>query len=358
MNKRLYHLDFLRIFSMFAVVFLHTVSDILRINYNQPVWHFSNVLTALLSTSVPIFFMISGALMLSDERNEDVSFVLKHRLKKICVPFLFWSVVAILYFFVIGYVIYDKFNFAGIITRLKQLPAQPVTIHFWFMYALIPIYALIPFIKILINNMKRQHKIYLFALWCFVSIFLTTASNFVTADYKMIFTLDDKYSLNIMGGYLGFFILGYYLNKKDIKIKSKWLVLYILTDVITVSAGTFVLTRISGGYFEGFKTYTGFFVSTMAVAMFLLFKNIFVAKNDIKCKKAVIFIGDTSFVIYLVHNLVIHFMNTNYLIVPNISILNICLRFAIVYIISLAITVILKHIKPMCFLATGTKYKK
>lgn len=357
MRKRLYYLDYLRIFSMFAVVFLHTVSDILRINYNEPVWHFSNIFSTLFSTSVPIFFMISGVLLLSDERSSDVSFVVKNRLKKICVPFLFWSLFAIIYYFVIGYQYYDKFNYEGLFYRLKHFLNHPSTIHFWFMYALIPMYVILPFIKIIIDNVKKKHKIYMLVLWLIFTIFLVTAENMVTKDYKMIFIMDEKYSLNLFNGYLGFFILGYYLNKYDIKIKNKWLILFIALDLIFVSVFTFYLTRITGGYFEGLKTYNGVFTASMSVAIFLLFKNLFYNKENIRHYKFINLISETSFVIYLVHNLIIHFMNLNYYIVPNAGIGSVIIRFVVVYLLSLILTLVLRNIKPLCFITTGVKYR-
>ena len=87
--------DVLRVCSMVAVVYLHTAAGALRTPQNAPVWHFSNALTALFTTAVPLFFMLSGALLLKDGKTADLSTLFRRRLPKIVVPLLAWSAVVL-----------------------------------------------------------------------------------------------------------------------------------------------------------------------------------------------------------------------------------------------------------------------
>ena len=356
-KKKYYYIDFIRIFSMFAVIFLHAAADLLRVDYLKPVWHFSNVLTALFSSSVPLFFMISGAMLISNDKSSSVSHLFKVRIKKVLFPFLFWSVFAIIYYFVTDIQYFSNWNIKGLIHRLKYFMGQPVTIHLWFMYALIPIYLLLPFIKILIDNLNRKKTIYLFTLWAVFSVILPTLASVVTSEYKMIFALNSKYDLSLFGGYLGFFILGYYLHIKDIKIKKRWVFAYIILNITTVSILTYIGTKITGGYFENFKTYSCFFTATLAISIFILIKQLCEEINYLKFEKIISRISETSFAVYLMHNLIIHFMNLNYFIVPNGSILRLISRCIVIYIICFVITAILNRIKPLSFISTGIKYK-
>ena len=68
MKKRYYYIDFLRIFSMLSVIFLHVVADLLRVKYGSLEWHFSNLITSVISVAVPVFFMISGAMLLNNDK--------------------------------------------------------------------------------------------------------------------------------------------------------------------------------------------------------------------------------------------------------------------------------------------------
>ena len=275
MKTKYYYIDFLRLFSMFAVVFLHTVADLLRTEYGTLLWHFSNVATSLFTASVPVFFMISGAMLLSNKTSGEVDGLFKKRIKKIFIPFLFWSFFAIAYYFLTEYLYYGTLNFSGIAYRVKHFLSEPVTIHLWFMYALIPIYIILPFIKVLIDNINKKQTIYMFVIWFVCSVMITTLVNLLPDTFKVFFAVNSSFNLNIIGGFLGFFILGYYLHNKDFKIKIKNLILLIFADVFVIAFGTYVYYLKYEMYFEGFKVYGGIFTVILSVLLFLLFKEIF-----------------------------------------------------------------------------------
>ena len=87
--------DILRVASMAAVVYLHAAPHALRQQEDMALWHFSNVLAALCNVAVPVFFMMSGALVLRSERTADPAYVLRRRLPHVLVPFLAWSLLAL-----------------------------------------------------------------------------------------------------------------------------------------------------------------------------------------------------------------------------------------------------------------------
>ena len=357
MKKKYYYIDFLRIFSMFAVVFLHTASDLLRTEYNEAVWHFSNVLTSLFSVSVPIFFMISGVMLLSGEKSSSIKDLYRIRLKKIVLPFLFWSLFALIYYFLTEYIYYGTLNFSALKYRVTHFLSEPVTIHLWFMYALIPIYIILPFLKILVDNINKKQSLYLFLIWLVFSVLTTTVQNFLTGEYKSLVTFNYSFNLNIIGGYVGFFVLGYYLHNIDFKVKRKYLIIFIILDIFIISLGTYIIYILKNGYFENFKVYSGIFTASLSIAVFLLFKDIFKNKENVKFPKLLNIVSETSFGIYLIHNLVINFFNLNYFIQPEGGILFLLLRFILIYLISFVVIYVLSLIKPLCFIATGTKYR-
>ena len=63
--------DLLRVCSMFAVVFLHTAADPLR-TASGFLWHFANLASSLATAAVPLFFMLSGALLLSQPQSYSI----------------------------------------------------------------------------------------------------------------------------------------------------------------------------------------------------------------------------------------------------------------------------------------------
>ena len=178
-KKKYYYIDFIRIFSMLSVIMLHVAADVLWAVKLDGVWHSANIITALCSSSVPLFFMISGAMLLSDERNKDAEFVLEVRLKKVFIPFVFWTVFAVAYYYFIEKAYYGAGNTDALIFRIKNIFREPVIIHLWFMYALIPIYLLLPFIKRAVDGADQKTAVYFLVLWGIFSVVLPTLRSFL-----------------------------------------------------------------------------------------------------------------------------------------------------------------------------------
>src|ERR1700743_3443674 len=85
----------LRIVAMFLVVVLHTTSPMLMAYGKEPdsYWLIADFYNALARFGVPVFVMITGALLL--HREYELGDFLKRRLTRILWPFLFWSFVYI-----------------------------------------------------------------------------------------------------------------------------------------------------------------------------------------------------------------------------------------------------------------------
>ena len=359
-NKRVNftYIDILRIFSMFSVVGLHTVADNLRFYRLTTNWHFANIVTSLLSIAVPVFFMISGALILSSPKAASLKYTYKKRLTKILVPFLVWSLLAILYYFLIGYFFYGKkVNFEPTIYRLTHLLGQPVTIHLWFVYALVPLYILSPILKVLVDNMSEKTAKYALFIWFFFSSVMLTVARLVDPEIKETVMLSYNYNLDFMDGYIGYFILGYYLHNTKRKFSCDILLSVIVICYTLIFGGTWIYQNMCTDYFEGFKVYSGTFILVMSVAVFLFVKQL--CENH-EFKRGTLarikFFSSVSYMVYLVHNLLIHYMSINeWIVIENIF--NTVLRFVIVCAVSVILTVLLGSTKATSYVFTGVDYK-
>lgn len=87
MNERPHvdYFDGLRIFAALCVIFMHTAAGPLRAGVNTD-WHLLNVCTSLAFTAVPLFFMMSGYLLMTSRKTADISVLLRHRLPRLVVP--------------------------------------------------------------------------------------------------------------------------------------------------------------------------------------------------------------------------------------------------------------------------------
>src|ERR1700743_628572 len=87
----------LRIIALYAVIMLHTSAVLLAQYGKVPFgdWLTADIYNALTRFAVPVFVMITGALLLP--REYEIGDFLKRRLTRIIWPFLFWSLVYVGY---------------------------------------------------------------------------------------------------------------------------------------------------------------------------------------------------------------------------------------------------------------------
>ncbi|MDP4109834.1 MAG: acyltransferase family protein, partial [Bacillota bacterium] len=243
------------------------------------------------------------------------------------------------------------------INQLKNLPSKPAATHLWFMYALITIYILSPLLKKLMDSMTENLARYMFAVWAVFGALLPTAAFFARPGYRALLSLDPSYNLNIMNGYLGYFLFGYLFFKSDIRFSKRSLLCILTADTLFIALGTWLATTRIGQYTEMYKGYTRAFVFVLSIAAFLLAKEAFTGRRlSKKAGPAVKFLSAVSFGVYLVHNLLVNFISQKINLYPAGSVhVLFCCYFAALF-VSIVFIVLLASIKPVCFLFTGLTY--
>ena len=130
-------IDFMRIVAAFAVVVIHVSSYYLKNDFTQYSWMFANFFNAFSRWSVPLFIMISGALLISDKSFQNVDLFFKKRLNRILLPLVFWSVIFTLF----SIYVYDFFSIKDIFARLYI--GEPYY-HLWYLFLILGIYFVTP----------------------------------------------------------------------------------------------------------------------------------------------------------------------------------------------------------------------
>ena len=213
MKSRRYDYDLLRVLSMLGVVYLHTAAGALRSFSYHSLWNFSNLISVLVTPAVPLFFMMSGALLLSEDKTSDLDQLFRRRIPKVLVPLLCWSGVTLAYNFLRG-------DPQATFTSLTRLLNTPVLVPYWFLYALIPMYLISPLLKAMTDHLTSRQWDYMMALWVVLTLGLYTVRSFVPDAWELVFTEHWTLNLNMIGGYLGYFLLGAYLERLE-KLPSR-----------------------------------------------------------------------------------------------------------------------------------------
>ena len=154
-KKKLLHIEFLRIICIWLVMFTHTATSgfSIYIPMQHSIWFPLYLLVPfIVKISVPIFFMISGALLLQKE--EPISVVLKKRV---------WRFIQVLFIFsFISYLCaYRNLNF---IHFIKLLYTSHLATAYYFLYIYLGFLLMLPIWRALIKNMTNTLYVYLIAL--------------------------------------------------------------------------------------------------------------------------------------------------------------------------------------------------
>ena len=331
-DSRCYYFDFLRVFGTFAVMVLHvsaynwTKADVYSLE-----WSAMNFYDSIVRWAVPVFVMISGSLFLS--KDIPLKKIYRKYIFRILTAFLFWSFVYAVAFYLVKE--RNVVKAAGHFLKGHY--------HLWFLFMITGLYMIVPFVKKIAES-KSMTKYFLVMAFVFSFLFPETVnliSLFSEKYGKFADGLVKQFNLQFVGGFTGYFLLGYLLNNADISHKTKRMI-YIAG--ITGFVAT-VLMSLYASHFKGEPVgsfYANHSVNVMceAIAMFILFK----AKFN-RPSKIIRTLSQYSFGMYLVHDAVISSLGKLGLNSLTFSpVVSIPVISVIVFVISFAISAVLNRV--------------
>lgn len=299
--KRTYFLDFLRIIACFFVIVNHTNSGIfLGSTPEMKRWVISLTYFFVSKIAVPIFFMISGYLLLS---KEDTWAKTLRRLLRIVVVLLVCAVIYAAYwtFYKNGGSFMDFAK--GIVFVYKTIPSTAL----WYLYAYLGILLMLPYLQKMTQRMtRRDYHIF------FVITGLVVGVLPILRHYSDLFTLNIYLYLPLFGGYIWMLLLGQYFARFGVK-KTKMgaciaALVYLLMLVFNVAATYFEYQKSSTDYLF-FDNITFLPIVSQSVCVFYLatFLNFGPGAG-----KLISFVGSCTFGIYLISDLMINVMDPVY----------------------------------------------
>jgi len=295
MKKKLIWPDSLRVISTIAVIILHVSAPILYEygKISEESWHIGNFYDGMVRFCVPVFFMLSGALLLG--KDYDLSSFLKKRFWRIIPPLIFWSLIYIFYdYILVGEKYFTLIEFIKMVIKNLFYGSK---FHLWFIYTLLGLYLFIPILRKWIKNSGNKEIVYFLIIWVLTIIYSIPHFNIYL----------PKVPLTNFTGYIGYFVLGYFLS--NLTIKNKYVpIMFILIGMSITIYGTYYLTLKNNEYSEYFYGYLTPNVLLSSMGIFLLFKN-FVIKNK-RIRKVILFFSKHSFGIYLVHVFILALLNS------------------------------------------------
>ncbi|GEL11987.1 Surface polysaccharide O-acyltransferase, integral membrane enzyme [Flavobacterium glycines] len=322
----------LRALATLSVIVLHVAFPILynygTIKVND--WQIGNFFDSLVRFCVPIFLMLTGALLLS--KPIEIESFFKKRFLRILLPFLFWSSIYVVYSLALKYNIETDLSLLECVKFVYLQFKDGASYHLWYVYMIIGIYLFLPILnKWILNSSEKEIRCFI-VFWFFVM--------FLKHPYLSRFI--PNIDLTYFSGFIGYPVLGYYLaykfnSQKTVKLS---ILLFIVGFGFTMIA-TVLKTMQQGVFYQAFYDYLSPNVIIEAIGVFLFFKSYSFQKT--KLQLVVNTVSKHSYGIYLSHVLMLSFLDSldlNYSItnpiiaIPLISILCIIMSLIVTFLIN------------------------
>lgn len=296
-------LDIVRIVACFLVVLYHVpmvagydFHDIGSRALNSSMFYIGRC-------AVPLFFILSGYLLLPIK--DEVILFFKKRMMRIILPTTFWFII----FNVVGKG-FDNPNNSFWIAK---------TPHFWYLYALIGVYIILPVLSVWYRNSSSKERLVYLILWLLSLLLIVINEHFpVSFDYShqgMLYST-PFHSLLYISGYIGYFLVGAMIRDNQEAINrrlGRFILLAIVLYVILI-----VVFRLFAGVEETNSiAYCSLTTSILSSTIFIVLNRI---GSWIKSKGKITeggkfglvsiteYVSNATFSIYFMHVLILEYM--------------------------------------------------
>lgn len=342
-NGRNTALSLIRVTATLAVVMLHTC-------YMSVSLYGSSLSTAGMTVAmtvvhscmafVPLFVMVTGALLLAPDKELTIEKLLKRYVLRIVAALIVFSII-----YKAFDIVMSRGQEAFGIEALKDLGLELITgtgwSHMWYLYMLLALYLLMPAFRCIARAASDGTIIYLVIvgfIWLCVIPLSRKVTGVVTAVYIDIATVYPVY-----------LFLGYAIERRIISLRwcSPLLVIIGIGGIAFASVMQYVF---GNGLFESFCGYSSPFTFAASAGLFglLIEKDSF----EDRLKKAVDFIDPATFGIYLIHIIILRgilrYAGVNPFTEDLFSAVNIVLIAAVSFTVSLLITKGIKALTKGC----------
>lgn len=299
--------DLIRTIAILGVLLLHAANDLTIQQLNDLEilrWVTVDVYQSLGRIGVPLFVMLSGALLLTPKKEtESLRDFFKKRWIRVGLPFVFWAAI---YFI---WEIFVNHQAATVDFFVDGLLTGPY-FHFWYIYMLLGLYLLTPILRIVVAHARREVLKLFLAVWFAGSAILPVVA--LLTPYHL-----DPNVLTVPL-YVGIYVLGIYLL--DVQVRKAYLVAGVVSGVALTAIFTYALAATIGGatmyYFQDYSSATMILTSASLFLLLIsypLFSPQPKSREPSMGRKLLHLISENTLAIYFLHLIVIEIFQRGFL---------------------------------------------
>ncbi len=353
LEKRKYsylYFEYLRVVCVIAVIVIHVSgANWFRIDIGSANWIVQTFFNVSARYCVCVFCMISGALLLSPDRQISTGDIFSRYVKRILICFAAWDVLYALFYTVINHE-----NIQYFCLRLFKLPD-----HLWYLLMILGMYLALPVLRMIAKNRDAtKYMIWLIIALCALTMISDTTGffdamaeeNYGYSLWKAFLGDLDNVKVTFVPGYLGFFMLGHYIHEYGLGAWHKRVVYAAVPALLLSSLLTVLISIVTGRYVYTFMLEINPLVFLASAGIFAFFRgqDAAVQKEQPRTPmaKAMVLLGSYSFGIYLIHFALRDLLSQcfSFDVSSYPAIFSVPLNSLLLYVLSLILVVVIKKI--------------
>lgn len=283
--------------AIFGVITIHLCTY----GYKNPIPSFDFLSSvfwgSITRASVPIFFMCSGALLLTPQKELTLRKLFSKNLLRIVCAMFAWALAYKAYNLLAA----GTLSFAACYQALKEVLLFQQEFHLYYLHILILVYLCLPITRVFIKNATQKELKYALAVWFLFGILYPTVKPFW--PFRLLSGIPAQWALNMTYAAIGYGVLGYYFAHYP--ISRKWNCLLCAVGFFSVFGLTTLMSIKNGSLYQNFLEGMSLGVALLAMGLFGLCYNL---RASIKGRASAVMtkISKASFCIYLVHVFFLH----------------------------------------------------
>ncbi|MEG1988607.1 MAG: acyltransferase [Oscillibacter sp.] len=242
-TARSWKIDLLKCIAIFDVVCSHTC--ILGLS-NPPGsfdWTASILWGSVGRTSVSLFLMCSGALLLSPKKELSVKKLYSKNMLRLLAALLFWAMAYQVFRLGIDHALSP----ATLLQAAKDVLLFHHETHLYYLHIMLLVYAFLPLTRLVIQHATRRQIEYALALWFVLGILYPTLKPFW--PLTLLRGIPVQWGMNMAYASIGYGVLGYYLSTYPLPSRPVRLSCLFL-GFLTTFGGTLAFSLRQGGLYE------------------------------------------------------------------------------------------------------------
>lgn len=307
-NKTYYlKYDIIRIVAIFLVLLVHTAAYWVSYSVGTFSADFvtGNIFLGLSRAGVPLFIMLSGALLLNENRKFDTVTFYKKSLLPIVYIFIGWLLVyGAFYGFLLPLMQNKEASWKRFIDYILIFRGTGYP-HLWYLMMLIGLYLITPVLRLFVKKENYKYIVGIVIASLIFHFIPTTLDAFVRDAVITPSAYMEKFHMESVGGYIAYYLLGWLLDNFELSKNKRtiWYLLGLLSVLFSVSMVQFFFDDKSISIIGCMYEPTALPPFIFGSAIFLLIVTL--CKDKKTSSSSIRLLSDCSFGVYLIHVMVL-----------------------------------------------------